>query len=60
MGLDQSRVMQPKHYHELGNDLGQFTNLSERITYIEANMYNQTENKNEIELWEFQNLKIEY
>jgi len=21
MGLDQSRVMQPKHYHELGNDL---------------------------------------
>ena len=42
---------------ELGNDLGQFTNLSERITYIEANMYNQTENKNEIELWEFQNLK---
>ncbi len=42
---------------ELENDLGEITYLSERITYIEANMYNQPENDNVIELWEFQNLK---
>ena len=42
---------------ELENDLGEITYLSERITYIEANMYNQPENDNVIELWEFQNLR---